>query len=87
MKFLSKPQKPHCWAIFGSSRPDEPFFKNWALSIFSFSDSLTSQKKSEKSVEPTLRSWIPGTFCINPSSTKKNITHISQNRKVPLPYS
>ena len=60
MKFFSKPQKPHCWAIFGSSRPDEPFFKKLGFVnflIFWLSNFTEKIRKKCRANSQILDSW------------------------------
>ena len=59
LRFLSKLEKPHFWAILGHFGPKFPNFgqtrffpKNRPLSLFYVYGPLTSQKKSDKTHDP-----------------------------------
>ena len=60
LEFCQKTPKTHFWTIFWvPCQPDKTFFKNQALLLFLLYDYLTScKKKTEKAVEPILRSSV-----------------------------
>ena len=61
LEFCQKTPKIHFWTIFWvPCQPDKTFFKNQALPLFLLYDYLTSckKKKTEKAVEPILRSSV-----------------------------